>query len=58
MMPRPDAKLLLDMLLSARRAVAYLQGVERSRLDSDPVLQDAVVRRLEIVGEAATDAEP
>lgn len=54
MIPRPDAKLLLDILLSARRAIAYLRGIERSRLEADPVLQDAVVRRLEIVGEAAT----
>lgn len=52
-MTRPDSARLLDILLSARRAVGYVQGVDRARFDADLLLQDAVVRRIELVGEAA-----
>lgn len=52
-MTRPDAKFLLDMLLAARQANEYVHDVSREEFDSSDLLQDAVVRRLEIVGEAA-----
>lgn len=52
-MTRPDAKYLLDMLLSARLARDYLRGVSREAFDASDLLRDAVVRRLEIIGEAA-----
>jgi len=48
-----DAALLQDMLDSARRALAYARGRVRAELDSDLLFADAVVRRIEIVGEAA-----
>lgn len=52
-MKRPDAKLLLDMLQSAQLALRYLADAEQAAFESDPLLQDAVVRRLEVLGEAA-----
>lgn len=48
-----DAALLHDMLASARQTLRYLEGRTRADLDSDPMLGDAVVRRIEIIGEAA-----
>lgn len=52
-MKRPDAKLLLDMLHSAELAARYLADADQSAFESDPLLQDAVARRLEVLGEAA-----
>ena len=48
-----DAALLHDMLFSARRAVAYCNGRVRADLDTDAMFADALIRRIEIVGEAA-----
>jgi uncharacterized protein with HEPN domain len=52
-MKRPDAKLLLDMLHSAQLAVGYLADRNQATFESDALLQDAVARRLEVLGEAA-----
>jgi uncharacterized protein with HEPN domain len=57
-MKRPDARLLLDMLLAARRVREYVEGVSRQAFEADPILQDAVTRRLEIIGEAAARIAP
>jgi uncharacterized protein with HEPN domain len=51
-MPR-DRELLLDILESARLAIAYVQGLMREDFLHDAKCQDAVVRRLEVIGEAA-----
>ena len=48
-----DAALLHDMLQSARKAEAYAANRPRIDLDADPMFADAVVRRIEIIGEAA-----
>lgn len=50
--PRDDAY-VLDMLQSAERVACYLAGATFDSFEADPVLQDAVIRRLEIIGEAA-----
>jgi uncharacterized protein with HEPN domain len=51
-MLRDDAY-LLDILDSARTAVEYMRGKTWEEFSQDHLLQDAVVRRLEIVGEAS-----
>lgn len=48
-----DKQFLLDILLSAKIAVNYLQGKSIEDFENNLQLQDAVVRRLLIVGEAA-----
>jgi uncharacterized protein with HEPN domain len=48
-----DAALLHDMLNAARRAVGYAAGRSRADMDANPMFADAVIRRIEIVGEAA-----
>ena len=48
-----DAALLLDMLVSGRAVMSYMQGKSISDYLAEPMLQDAVERRVEIIGEAA-----
>lgn len=48
-----DASYVADMLLYARRVVSHMDGVDRARLAADPLVQDAVVRALSVIGEAA-----
>ena len=50
---RRDEALLLDILIAARRALKYMQGVSRIDFEKNEMLQDAVTRPLEIIGEAA-----
>jgi uncharacterized protein with HEPN domain len=51
-MLRDDAY-LLDILESSRAALGYMKGKTWEEFSRDPLLQDAVVRRLEIIGEAS-----
>lgn len=48
-----DAAFLRDIQESARLALAYLKGIDLETFTHDIQLQDAVIRRLEIIGEAA-----
>ena len=48
-----DSALLHDIFESARLAVSYLSGTTLAEFLDDVQLQDAVIRRLEIIGEAA-----
>lgn len=52
-MPASDAVRLRHILDAAREAVAFTQGRSRSDLDADHMLSLALVRLLEIIGEAA-----
>jgi uncharacterized protein with HEPN domain len=51
-MPRDNA-LLFDILESARMAVGYLSDSTIESFGNDVKCQDSVIRRLEIIGEAA-----
>lgn len=51
-MPR-DSALLLDILESARMAVSYVEDLTPESFGDDVKCQDSVIRRLEIIGEAA-----
>ena len=48
-----DRALLYDILESARLAVSYLQEISIEEFLESVQLQDAVIRRIEIIGEAA-----
>jgi uncharacterized protein with HEPN domain len=56
-MMRDDA-CLLDILESARNAIEYTRGKAWDEFSRDPLLQYAVVRRLEIIGEASNRVSP
>ena len=51
-MSRDDAY-LFDILESAHAVLEYLSGKTFDEFSNDPILQDAVVRRIEIIGEAS-----
>lgn len=57
-MPKDDRARLRHMLDASAKAVALLEARERSALDEDEVLALAIVRLLEIVGEAASQVTP
>lgn len=49
-----DANRLRDMLDAARNAIAFAEGKSRQSLDDNLMFAYALVRAVEIVGEAAT----
>jgi uncharacterized protein with HEPN domain len=57
MQSRDDAW-LLDMLLAATKARQFASSVSRERFIQDEVLQNAVMRQLQIIGEAANRVSP
>ncbi len=46
-----------DMLEFCGRALAYADGVSRESLDADRMRYDAILRNLELIGEAATHVD-
>ena len=48
-----DEAALLDILHSARQAIEHAAGLNFEAFATDVLRQDAVVRRIEVVGEAA-----
>src|SRR5579883_2783867 len=47
-----DKAFLQDIAQAVERIKTYLAGVDKARFDSDLMLQDAVIRNLEVIGEA------
>ena len=56
--PRNDAYRVRDILRAAGRIRSYVHGLHRAAFDRDPKTQDAVIRQIEIVGEAAKNLSP
>ena len=52
-MPRDDSAYLLDMLLAARDAVSFTEGMSYDEFALDRRTQLSVLKSMEIVGEAA-----
>jgi len=48
-----DRSLLLDMLLAARDAAAFVAGLGEAEFRQSRLHQNAVIRSLEVIGEAA-----
>jgi uncharacterized protein with HEPN domain len=48
-----DAALLLDMLLAARDAQSFVEGLNETGFLASRLHQNAVIRSLEVIGEAA-----
>ena len=48
-----DDAYLLDIVIAARKVLRYVEGVTLEGFRNGEVLQDAVVRNLQILGEAA-----
>ena len=52
-LPERDAALFLDMLLAARDAKAFIEGLDEAAFLASRLHQNAVIRSLEVLGEAA-----
>jgi uncharacterized protein with HEPN domain len=50
---RRDEAYLLDIVLAARKALQFVQGVSREQFEQNELIQNAVLRPLEVIGEAA-----
>ena len=48
-----DKAYLFDIVHGVRLALGYVEGVSRKQFDADAKAQDAVIRRLTVIGEAA-----
>jgi uncharacterized protein with HEPN domain len=53
-----DEAYLLDILIAARKIVSFTSGVSREQFQQDELLQNAVMRPLTIIGEAARSLSP
>ncbi len=53
-----DKALLLDIVLAARDALSFVDGVSEAGFMASRLRQNAVIRSLEIVGEAAGKVSP
>jgi uncharacterized protein with HEPN domain len=53
-----DAALLLDMLLAARDALDFVADIDESIFLASRLHQNAVIRSLEVIGEAAGKVSP
>ena len=51
---RRDPSYLADMLLAARNAVEFADGLTRQQFEQDALRQSAVMKAVEIVGKAAS----
>ena len=52
-MPPRDAACLLDILEAAKLVQSFVEGIDRRLFERDLMRQSAVIRQLEIIGEAA-----
>jgi uncharacterized protein with HEPN domain len=52
-LPERDAALLLDMLLAARDARSFIEGLDEAAFLASRLHQNATIRSLEVFGEAA-----
>lgn len=50
---RRDDALLLDMLIAARKINRFMHSVTVEQFASDELIQSAVIRELQVIGEAA-----
>ena len=53
-LPERDAALLLDILLAARDAQSFVAGLDQNSFLVSRLHQNAVIRSLEVIGEAAS----
>ena len=53
-----DDAYLLDMLLAARKVLAFTKGVAFERFQQDELMQNGILRLIQIVGEAARKISP
>jgi uncharacterized protein with HEPN domain len=50
---RRDDAYLLDILIAARKALKFVEGIDQNEFEDNELVQNAVMRPLEIIGEAS-----
>ena len=50
---RRDDAYLLDILIAARKALKFVEGIDQNQFEDNEIIQNAVMRPLEIIGEAS-----
>lgn len=50
---RNDEVLLLDMLIAARKIIRFMEGIDQQNFLANELVQSAVIRELQVLGEAA-----
>lgn len=50
---RRDDAYLLDILIAARKALKFVDGIDQTEFEKNELVQNAVMRPLEIIGEAS-----
>jgi uncharacterized protein with HEPN domain len=50
---RRDETYLLDILIAANKALRFVEGIDRKDFEDNEVIQNAVMRPLEIIGDAS-----
>jgi uncharacterized protein with HEPN domain len=50
---RRDETYLLDILIAANKALQFVEGIDRRNFAENEIIQSAVMRPLEIIGEAS-----
>lgn len=53
-----DDAYVLDMLLAARKVLEFTRGVDWPRFERDELVQNAAMRQIQIIGEAASRVSP
>ena len=53
-----DDAYLLDMLLAARKVLQFTKGMDRMQFERDDLTQNATMRQIQIIGEAARKISP
>ncbi len=48
-----DDAYILDMLIAARKVRTYVEDVDHEEFERNSIVQDAVMRQIEVLGEAA-----
>jgi uncharacterized protein with HEPN domain len=51
-MPQRDPSYLTDILQAAKQIQQFLQGVDKEQFDGSSLIQSAIIRQIEIIGEA------
>ncbi len=51
-MPQRDLSYLTDIIQAAKQIQAFVQGVDKEQFNNSSLIQSAVIRQIEIIGEA------
>ena len=50
---RRDEVYLLDILIAARKALKFVEGIDQNAFEDNEIIQNAVMRPREVIGEAS-----